>query len=71
MKFSFENLRGTMKNTSIILIAVIAAVMISSALAVTVTTTAFAYLPISNRAVVDASINHANHGHNSGSARNP
>jgi hypothetical protein len=38
MKFSFENLRGTMKNTSIVLIAVIAAIMIAGTLAVTVTT---------------------------------
>jgi hypothetical protein len=53
---------------SLVVIAVIAAFMISSALAVTVSTTAFAYMPITNHVVVDASTNHANHGNtNSGS----
>jgi hypothetical protein len=44
------------KNMSFVLIAV----MISSALAVTVTTTVFAYQPISNHVVVESSTNQGN-----------
>ena len=45
------------KNMSFILIAVLVAFMISGALAVTVSTTAFAYMPINQHVVIGASTN--------------